>query len=161
MLCFRAVCNMKNRTFLCCFAVTAISVLVSCAGRSAMRLEKLADVTLTGNYQSAIESIRKNPNLYGKNSQLLYNLDIGVLFHYAHMYDSSNLYLQRAADIYNELFTRSVTNEAAAILVNDNVRPYRGMPFELTMMHQLITFNYLAKGMSMRRWWKCAGTIAF
>lgn len=137
---------MKNRTFLCCFAVTAISVLVSCAGRSAMRLEKLADVTLTGNYQSAIESIRKNPNLYGKNSQLLYNLDIGVLFHYAHMYDSSNLYLQRAADIYNELFTRSVTNEAAAILVNDNVRPYRGMPFELTMMHQLITFNYLAKG---------------
>ena len=37
----------ENRTFLCCFAVTAISVLVSCAGRSAMRLEKLADVTLT------------------------------------------------------------------------------------------------------------------
>ena len=121
-------------------------LLISCAGKSLMRQEKLVSVALRNEFITAVEIIRKNPKLYGKLNQFLYNMDIGVLYHYAGEYDSSDSYLLAASDIYDELFTRSVTNEAAAILVNDNVRPYRSMPFEIVLLHQLIAFNFLAAG---------------
>jgi hypothetical protein len=71
-------------------------------------------------------------------------MDIGTLYHYSGMYDSSNHYLLRAAEIYDQLFTRSVTNEALSLLTNDNIRPYRSKPFEITMLHQMIAFNFCA-----------------
>jgi hypothetical protein len=100
----------------------------------------------SGNYIALIDDIKANPRLYGETNAFLYNMDIGVLYHYAGFYDSSNVYLMRAADIYDELFTRSVTNEAAALLTNDNVRPYRSKPYELVMLHQLAALNFMALG---------------
>lgn len=128
------------------FCVLFPLFLFSCASRSMLRLEKLENALKSGDYLSAIEDIRKNPKLYGKTSKFLYYMDIGVLFHYAGYYDSSTVYLQTAADIYNELFVRSATNEAAAVLVNDLVRPYRSRPYELVLMHQIIALNYLSQG---------------
>jgi hypothetical protein len=124
-----------------------VSVLFqSCASRSALRQDNLSNSILSGDYLSIINKIQKKPQLYGKLNQILYNMDIGILFHYAQSYDSSNVYLLRAADIFHDLFARSVTNEAAAVITNDNIRPYRSRPYELAMLHQLIAFNFLAKG---------------
>lgn len=117
----------------------------SCASRSALRQDNLS-AAVSGDYVSAIKKIQKKPKLYGKLNQFLYNMDIGVLFHYAQMYDSSNVYLLRSVDIFQDLFARSITNEAAAVLTNDNVRPYRSRPYELAMLHQLIAFNFQALG---------------
>jgi hypothetical protein len=120
--------------------------LVSCAARSALRLEKLENFSSGNDYYSAIKIIQKNPKLYGNTNKLLYYMDLGVLFHYAGNYDSSNSYLLKAADIYDELFAKSVTNEAAALLTNDNIRPYRSRPYEIVMLHELIALNYMSEG---------------
>jgi hypothetical protein len=136
---------MKSRLFLQFFLI-ALIFLISCAGRSALRMERLVDYTAQNEFLPAIEIIRKNPKLYGKLNQFLYNMDIGVLYHYASVYDSSTILLERAAQLYDELFTRSVTNEAASIIVNDNVRPYRSKPYEIVLLHQIIALNYLAEG---------------
>lgn len=129
-----------------CLLIAVFSLfLFSCAGRTALRHEKLDDVIRSGNYLAAIDEIKKNPKLYGKTNRFLYYMDIGVLFHYAGQFDSSTLYLQTAADIYNELFAKSVTNEAAAVMINDLVRPYRSKPYEIVLMHQFIALNYLAQ----------------
>lgn len=117
----------------------------SCTTKSTARLEKLVNATMNNEFLPAIQKIKSNPNLYGKNSELLYYMDIGMLYHFAEMYDSSNRYLLHAAEIYDQLFSRSVSNEAAAVLINDNVRPYRSKPYELVTMHQFIGFNYLGK----------------
>ena len=61
--------------------------------------------------------------LYGKKNLFLYHMDIGALYHYAGVYDSSTNHLLQAADIFDDLFARSITNEAAAIMTNDNIRP--------------------------------------
>ena len=118
---------------------------LSCTTKSTLRFDKLVNATLNNDFLPAIEQIKSKPGLYGKTSELLYNMDIGMLYQYASMYDSSNKYLLRAAEIYDELFTRSVTNEAAAVLLNDNVRPYRSKPYELVMLHQCISFNFIAQ----------------
>jgi hypothetical protein len=115
-----------------------------------MRRQKLLDKNpMDENYIAKIDNIKKNRKLlYGDNvtNAFLFNMDVGVLFHYAEMYDSSNVYLMRAEEIFDDLFTKSVSNEAAAILTNDNVRPYRSKPYELTLLHQLVALNYMAMG---------------
>ncbi|KMQ52896.1 putative lipoprotein [Chitinispirillum alkaliphilum] len=118
----------------------------SCAGRSLLRQDKISDAVAEGDFLTAISLIRENDNLYGRNNEFLYNMDIGVLFHYAGKFDSSNTYLMRAADVYDELFARSVTNEAAAILVNDNIRPYRSKPYEIVHLHMFAALNFMAMG---------------
>ena len=129
--------------FLCIVAM----VMASCTTKSTLRLEKLSNATSSGDFKTAIQDIKKNPKLYGKHNQFLFYMDIGVLYHYDGNVDSSNYYLLKAADIYDQLFARSVTNEAAAIMVNDNIRPYRSKPYELVMLHQYIALNYLKIGM--------------
>jgi hypothetical protein len=110
-----------------------------------LRFDKLVNATLRNDFLPAIDQIKKKPSLYGKQSELLFYMDIGMLYQYANMYDSSNRYLLRAAEVYDELFSRSITNEAASVLINDNVRPYRSKPYELVMLHQCIGFNFLAQ----------------
>ncbi|MBN1307831.1 MAG: hypothetical protein JXA18_07935, partial [Chitinispirillaceae bacterium] len=133
----------------CCRAgilTAAAAVFVLCTTRSALRFEKLSQRTLDNEFLPAIASIKKHPNLYGKNNRFLYHMDIGALHHYAGDFDSSTTYLLKAADIFDELFARSVTNEAAAIMTNDNIRPYRSKPYELVMLHFFLSCNYLAGG---------------
>jgi hypothetical protein len=110
-----------------------------------MRLERLEGLQARGEYLAAIDRIKHDPGLYGNASRFLYFMDIGVLYHYAGMYDSSAACLLKAANLYDELYTRSVTNEAAAFLINDNVRPYRSKPFEIVFAHQILQINYLAQ----------------
>lgn len=136
-----------KRLVILLIAVSVLSTgIVSCTTRSALRFDKLRDYTQRDDYLSAVRTIQKNPKLYGKTNLFLYNMDIGVLFHFAGEFDSSNAYLLKALDIYDKLFARSVTNEAAAFLTNDNVRPYRSRPYELVMLHELIALNFIAKG---------------
>jgi len=118
----------------------------SCTSKAVKRRDAISKSVSDGDFTGAVNDIKKNAKLYGETNAFLYNMDIGVLYHYAGMYDSSNAYLLRAADIYDELFTKSVTNEAAAILTNDNIRPYRSKPFELVLLHQFAALNFMAAG---------------
>ena len=109
----------------------------------------MLDKPLDDNYVARIAGIQKDrKKLYGDGvtNAFLYYMDVGVLFHYAEMYDSSNAYLFKAQEIFYDLFTKSVSNEAAALLTNDNVRPYRSKPYELTVVHQLTALNFMAMG---------------
>ena len=115
----------------------------SCTSKAVKRKNALEDAIRDGDFIGAVDEIKKNVKLYGETNAFLYNMDIGVLYHYAGRYDSSNVYLQRAGDVYDALFTKSVTNEAAAILTNDNVRPYRAKPFELVLLHQFAALNFM------------------
>jgi len=111
-----------------------------------LRLEKFSDATQKGDYLSTVTAIKKQPKLYGANNRFLFYMDIGMLYHYAGVYDSSISYLLKASRIYDDLFTRSVTNEGASLLTNDNIRPYRSKPYELTLLHQVLQFDYCAMG---------------
>lgn len=122
-------------------------VLGGCANRGLVRYEKLAGRAASQDYLEAASVVRADRDeLYGDRSRLLYDMDLGLLYHYAGRYDSSRAYLARAADRYDALYTRSATNEAAALVTNDNVRPYRGRPYEIVWLRVFQAFNYLALG---------------
>jgi hypothetical protein len=129
-------------------SVCAVCLAVpSCATKAVLRQQEFAKTIDAGDYLATIDKIKaKSKKLYGETNAFLYYMDIGILYHYAGHYDSSNVYLLKASDVYDELFARSVTNEVAAVITNDNVRPYRAKPYELVFMHQITAFNFMQAG---------------
>lgn len=109
------------------------------------RYEELAQPLEKKGVEATIEKVKKEQkDLYGSNSEFLYYYDLGCLHHYNRNFKESAANFAKAEQIYEDLYAKSVTNEAAAILTNDNMRPYRAKPFELLLMYELQILNYLA-----------------
>lgn len=126
--------------------VTALSFfLAGCAGTEALRREVDANIA-RGNYKQAAELIRKNDKLYGEKNEVLYNLDLGLLYHYLGEPDSSNTYFFRAERKIDELFTKSISQQALSFIINDNIIPYDGEDFEKVMVNVFLALNFAQKG---------------
>ena len=121
--------------------------LASCASPAKLRAEKISKPAGSGDYQAAIDNIEKNKKeFYNSEDSFLFEFDLGVLYHYNQNYEKSIKHLANAEQILEDLYSRSVTNEAAALLTNDNIRPYRSYPFEIQWLYQTQILNYLALG---------------
>lgn len=118
--------------------------IVSCS-TGLKRFHLLSDTASKGNYLKCVKDIRKAKKLYGDNNRFLYFMDQGVLFHYAEEYDSSLYFFETAEKVLDDLYARSITNEAAALLTNDLLRPYPSKRYEEVLLHQLMSFDYLGK----------------
>ena len=130
----------------CLFLLIAV-FLASCASPAKLRDEKIGKPLGAGNYSAAISNIEKDKKkLYNTEDAFLFEFDLGVLYHYEQDYEKSIKHFANAEIILDELYTRSVTNEAAALLTNDNIRPYRAYPFEIQWLHKIQILNYLALG---------------
>jgi uncharacterized protein len=127
------------------YAIVLGSIVTVTCTRSVQRFDLLANATDgTKSYTSAIKQIRVNKDLYGTTNRLLYYLDQGLLFQYGEAYDSSLQQLEMAEKIDDELYARSITNEAASLLTNDLLRPYRPRRYERILFHQFMAFDYIA-----------------
>lgn len=120
--------------------------LLGCADKSRLRFEKIADAAGRDDYAKAAAEVRGHKSLYGSDNALLYHMDLGILLHYAGRYDSSIAELSRAVAVHEDLFAKSISNEAFSFVTNDNSRPYRGKPHEIVLLHQFLAFDYLALG---------------
>lgn len=79
--------------------------------------------------------------------RLLYLMESGLLAHYDGAYARSNTLLANAERVYDELFTRSAGRELTSLLTNDQVRSYRGDPFERVLIHYYRALNYWYSGL--------------
>ena len=123
----------------------SLSLLAGCTNKSMTRYEELAQPLEKKGIDATIEKMKKDQDdLYGSNSEFLYYFDLGCLNHYKRDFKESAANFAKAEQIYEDLYTKSVTNEAAAIVTNDNTRPYRARPFELLLMYEFQILNYLA-----------------
>ncbi|MCB9497223.1 MAG: hypothetical protein H6686_10110 [Fibrobacteria bacterium] len=123
-----------------------VPLLVSgCANPGQKRLDAFRNTLNQGDLVGGLEKVRSSKSLYGENSAFLWEMDLGVLHHYLGAWDSSIVHLERAEQIVEDLYARSVTNEAAALATNDNLRPYRPRGYERVLLAQYQLLNYLAK----------------
>lgn len=125
--------------------ILAFFVVVSCTNPSLIRYEKTEKSFRQNNFSGLIESIKEDKdNLYSDNDAVLRNIDLGVLYHYNKNFDSSNVYLLRAQNLLEELYTKSISNETVSLLTNDNLRPYRSYRYEKVLLHLFAELNFLA-----------------
>ena len=78
-----------------------------------------------------------------KKDNLPFLFERGAVAHYADKFQESNAALSRAEDISEDLYTRSISKEAAALLTTDLARPYSGARFERLLSHYYRILNYL------------------
>ncbi len=95
-----------------------------------------------GDPQAAAEVIRKAEDDYGSKSQVLYDMDLGMTLHLAGDYKASNQHLEQAETRIEDLYTRRITTEVMAFLVNDTTLPFEGAPFEQVWVNVVKALNY-------------------
>jgi|WetSurMetagenome_2_1015567.scaffolds.fasta_scaffold61316_2 uncharacterized protein len=125
----------------------ALLLFLAGCGSSTQFYRSVEDHVSAGRYAEAIQGINENRNAYGDRSTVLYNLDLGLIYHYAGMIDSSNVHLLAAEREIEELYTKSVSLAAMSFLLNDNVLPYDGEDFERVLINIFLALNYAQQGL--------------
>lgn len=97
-------------------------------------------------FQKAAEVVNANRARYGKNSAVLYNLEEGLLLHYAEDYRLSTEHLASGEREMDELYTKSISKIAGSFVLNDNELPYQGEDFEKVYVNLFMALNYAELG---------------
>ncbi len=91
-------------------------------------------------YERALERVEK---IDRGSSELLYLYEKGLILHYENSYVESNEVFDRAELLLEELYTKSVSRELAALVVTDNIARYRGTAYEAILVNYYKILNYL------------------
>ncbi len=126
-----------------CGPVLALCFLNACATSPSGLRDKARDHFLRGEFQAA-ETETLNPAIIKESkSHLLTLLELGAIAHYSGSLEKSNEYFFRAKRLARRLYTKSIREQVATGLINDNAASYVGMDYEISMMHYYIALNFL------------------
>ncbi|MFC2091978.1 COG3014 family protein [Elusimicrobiota bacterium] len=98
---------------------------------------------IKSDFNNAINEFEKTGLDKQERNSLLYHLEAGLLYHLAGLYKESNSFLENAEWISDELYTRSLSKEAATLITSDNILPYRGEYYEYLFSNYYKLLNYL------------------
>lgn len=130
-----------------CLAAALSLFLLSCAP-SMEFYRDVEEYAEQGKYTNAIEQVKQNASGYGDKSTVLYELDLGLLYHYAGELDSSTHHFFAAEKEIEELYTKSVSLAVLSFVLNDNILPYEGEDFERVLVNVFLALNYAEQGLS-------------
>lgn len=123
------------------WAWTLILVLgASGCSTYASKSARLRDSIAGGDYEAALEQLDAD------SDDVLELLQRGLLLSYAGRFKESNEAFHRAEQRIDDLYTKSVSREAAAFVTNDATLPYTGWQHERVLLHLYSALNYLSLG---------------
>ena len=126
---------MQTAKLLAFFALLCLNL--GCGG---YKMGEIYSSLEAGNPEAALDYLdEKAPD----KENLPFLFERGLVAHYADRYQESNTALSRAESISEDLYTRSISKEAAALLTTDLVRPYPGARYERLLSHYYRILNYL------------------
>jgi len=131
----------RHATLLPCLAFLLL-VTASCAPHIA-DMSLVREEMARGNYECAHSLLKE-----GDEDDVLYLMEKGLLSHYAGLFSESNEAFERAEMLADDLYTKSISREAAALLTSDLVLDYPGSDMERAMIHFYRALNYINLGMA-------------
>jgi hypothetical protein len=108
---------------------------------------RLDQQVMQQDYTAALKLMDESKGQYAERNEVLYFMEHGLVAHYAGHYQESIRSLLKAERLIEDLYTRSVSKQAASFLINDNTIPYRGEDFEDSMVNLFLALNYSALGL--------------
>lgn len=140
---------METNSILRSFGKAAIWILilvaaVRCSSYSS-RMSNVRGQFERGEYDSAISSLSEFAKDDG-NDQLLYLMDLGVVAHTAGRYKEAIDAFLKADKLAEIKDYTSISAEAASVLVNDDVKPYKGEDFEKLLINVYLAIDYTMLG---------------
>jgi uncharacterized protein len=132
-------------TLLLALVVSSLTALSGC-GPGVHQYVQMENLQEKQQFAEADAVIVKHKSDYGDRNAVLYDFDRGIMLHLAGQYAESNQFLAQAEDRIDQLYTKSVTAEAGAMLTNDTTLPYEGEDFEKVMINVIAALNYAYLG---------------
>jgi hypothetical protein len=121
-------------------AVLIVLLLSSCRSDPIPRID---EALVVGQYGDALNIHENNKNrLYNNKGEILYELNSGMLNHYAGNYGDSISILQSGERSIEQAFTRSITESIVTFFLNDRNRTYPGEDFEDVYINIFNALNY-------------------
>ena len=103
---------------------------------------ELQNMISNGQYDAAEKLMDKDKKGESGINRMLYYCNRGVVTFMNGKYEESNNYFNKA-DYYVEDFSKSIGNEALALISNPMVKPYRPEDFESVMIHYYKALNFI------------------
>ena len=125
----------------------ALAASAGCGLNMQKNYDRIRPQLLAHNYDGAasyVESVKES--FYDKNNRLLYYMDRGMTLYMAKRYEESNHALEQAKNAAEELWTESISANAAAWVTTDNALPYQGEDFEKVLIHFVTALNHMGLG---------------
>ncbi len=122
--------------------------LGGCAGLSASSgiQPQVTSLVSEGRVKEAADKITEDGVDYGRGNELLYDLDRGLIEFMAGRYEASSVSFEKAKMRFQELYTRSVTDETLSWITNDYALPYRGADHEYVLVNVFQALNFVQMG---------------
>ena len=141
------VCNRRGfgSTLVAAACVSGLTALSGC-GPGVRQYVQMDNLQARQQFAEADAVVVNHKADYGDRNAVLYDFDRGMMLHLAGQYAESNQYLAQAEDRIDQLYTKSVSAEAGAMLTNDNTLPYEGEDFEKVMINVIAALNYVYLG---------------
>jgi uncharacterized protein len=117
-----------------------VLLIVSCASYST-RIQEPRKHFDRGEYDVAIEELKKLTEKKD-NDELLYWMDLGMVFHTAGRYPEAINAFSHADKLAEIKDYTSLTQEAASVMLSDQVKPYKGEDFEKIMVNMYLALDY-------------------
>jgi hypothetical protein len=133
-----------------CWGILGIALIFSCASKPDAYKKIDAEVD-KGSYEAAIAEIvkgqeEKKPRYDPEKNVISLSLDKGMLEHYAGKYDDSSKDLEEGQRLIEEAVTKSVTQDIASYIANDNTKEYAGEDYEDIYINIFNALNYYRQG---------------
>lgn len=123
-------------------ALAATLVVSGCASYSQKAL-KVREPLARGDYAAAEQFlVEEKPGGDG----LPYLLELGLVQRYSGQLEQSNATFQRAEDLVDALWTKSISKELLAFATSDETIPYSGEMWERALIHYYRALNYIDLG---------------
>ena len=130
------------RQIVCLLVV--IFLAAGCAG--VPRRQQIDRLIAADRCDRAVPVMEESRDAYGANGVLLFLLDSAMVHLQCGRYDTAQRFFHEAERTANRLWTESVSQNAASLLVNDYMRAYPGEDFERAMIHLMSAIGYLQAG---------------
>lgn len=99
---------------------------------------------VSGDYEGARKRLETDKkSLYAGTDAVLYNLDSGMLAHFAGDYDASNERLSEAEKLMEYYYAKSVVQTVGSFILNDSLVDYAGEDYEGIYTNLFMALNYI------------------
>lgn len=122
-------------------AVLGLLILQGCA-TSAQKSAGMRDMLSHGRPDQALMEVEKSAD----TDDVMVNMNLGVLRAMNGHYEASNKALEIAKNKIQDLYSTSISEQAAAVIVNDESISFDGDRYEQVLVHAYMALNYIALG---------------
>jgi hypothetical protein len=121
--------------------VLSLLILQGCT-TSAQKSADMRSMLMQGRADQALMEVEKK----GESDDVMVNMNLGILRAMNGKFDASNQALEKAKEKIQELYSTSITEQAAAVIVNDETISFDGDRYEQVLVHAYKALNYISLG---------------